>query len=61
MAKTVRVSGASGFRIIVKHILPNCLAPLLVTLTFIFAFLIVAFNLLADLLYGMLDPRIRYE
>ena len=27
----------------------------------IFAFLIVAFNLIADLLYGMLDPRIRYD
>lgn len=35
--------------------------PLVQTLTFIFAFLIVAFNLIADLLYGMLDPRIRYE
>lgn len=35
--------------------------PLVQTLTFIFAFLIVAFNLVADLLYGMLDPRIRYE
>jgi peptide/nickel transport system permease protein len=35
--------------------------PLVQTLTFIFAFLIVAFNLIADLLYGILDPRIRYE
>lgn len=35
--------------------------PLVQTLTFIFAFLIVAFNLIADLVYGMLDPRIRYE
>lgn len=35
--------------------------PLVQTLTFIFAFLIVAFNLIADLLYGMLDPRIRYD
>ena len=35
--------------------------PMVQTLTFIFAVLIVAFNLLADLLYGFLDPRIRYD
>jgi peptide/nickel transport system permease protein len=35
--------------------------PLVQTLTFIFAVLIVLFNLIADILYGILDPRIRYE
>ncbi|WP_424941808.1 ABC transporter permease [Aliiroseovarius crassostreae] len=35
--------------------------PLVQTLTFIFAVLIVLFNLVADILYGLLDPRIRYE
>ena len=35
--------------------------PLVQTLTFIFALLIVAFNLIADLVYGWLDPRISYE
>ncbi len=35
--------------------------PLVQTLTFIFAFLIVLFNLIADVLYGLLDPRIRYD
>ncbi|MBC7156368.1 MAG: ABC transporter permease [Rhodobacteraceae bacterium] len=35
--------------------------PMVQTLTFIFAILIVAFNLIADLLYGILDPRIRYD
>lgn len=35
--------------------------PMVQTLTFIFAVLIVAFNLFADLLYGVLDPRIRYD
>jgi peptide/nickel transport system permease protein len=34
--------------------------PLVQTLTFIFAILIVLFNLIADILYGILDPRIRY-
>jgi peptide/nickel transport system permease protein len=31
------------------------------TLAFIFAVLIVLCNLIADVLYGMLDPRIRYD
>ena len=35
--------------------------PMVQTLTFIFAVLIVTFNLIADVLYGMLDPRIRYD
>tara|TARA_Y100000739_G_scaffold220286_1_gene219612 strand:- start:365 stop:1339 length:975 start_codon:yes stop_codon:yes gene_type:complete len=35
--------------------------PLVQTLTFMFAILIVVFNLIADVLYGILDPRIRYE
>jgi len=35
--------------------------PMVQTLTFIFALLIVVFNLIADVLYGILDPRIRYD
>ncbi|TDQ64226.1 peptide/nickel transport system permease protein [Maritalea mobilis] len=35
--------------------------PLVQTLTFIFAILIVLFNLIADVIYGILDPRIRYD
>jgi len=35
--------------------------PLVQTLTFLFAVLIVLFNLVADVLYGLLDPRIRYD
>ncbi|MBD3663605.1 ABC transporter permease [Sulfitobacter aestuariivivens] len=35
--------------------------PGVMTLTFIFAILIVFFNLIADILYGLLDPRIRYD
>ena len=35
--------------------------PMVQTLTFIFAVLIVLFNLIADILYGVLDPRIRYD
>ncbi|MBY6153218.1 ABC transporter permease [Vannielia litorea] len=35
--------------------------PMVQTITFIFAVLIVLFNLIADVLYGVLDPRIRYD
>jgi peptide/nickel transport system permease protein len=35
--------------------------PMVQTLTVIFAALIVLFNLIADTIYGMLDPRIRYD
>lgn len=35
--------------------------PLVQTLTFIFAVLIVVFNLVADIMYGVLDPRIRFS
>ncbi len=35
--------------------------PMVQTVTFMLALLIVLFNILADLLYGFLDPRIRYD
>ena len=35
--------------------------PMVQTLTFLFAVLIVVFNLVADVAYGFLDPRIRYD
>lgn len=35
--------------------------PMVQTLTFMFAALIVMFNLVADVAYGVLDPRIRYD
>lgn len=35
--------------------------PTVQSLVFIFAVLVVVFNILADVLYGVLDPRIRYD
>ncbi len=35
--------------------------PTIMGVTFIFAILVVIFNLIADLLYGFLDPRIKYS
>lgn len=34
--------------------------PVVMALTFIYAILVVTFNLIADIMYGVLDPRIRY-
>jgi peptide/nickel transport system permease protein len=31
------------------------------TVTFIFAALVVIFSLVADIVYGFLDPRIKYD
>lgn len=51
------ISGASSARIIMKHILPNCLAPLLVTMTFIFAYAILAEATLSFLGIGTPPPH----
>jgi peptide/nickel transport system permease protein len=34
--------------------------PVVTAVLFIFAVLVVVFNLIADVLYAVLDPRIRY-
>ncbi len=34
--------------------------PVVMAITFIYAILIVVFNLIADVTYGLLDPRVRY-
>lgn len=51
-----RVSGAGAVRIIFRHMLPNCLAPLLVALTFIFAYAILAEAALSFLGIGPPPP-----
>jgi peptide/nickel transport system permease protein len=35
--------------------------PMVQTVTFMIAVLIVLFNIVADVLYGVFDPRIRYD
>jgi peptide/nickel transport system permease protein len=35
--------------------------PLLMGILMMGSFMVVVFNLVADVLYGILDPRIRYE
>lgn len=34
--------------------------PVVMTITFLFSILVVFFNLVADVIYGILDPRIKY-
>jgi peptide/nickel transport system permease protein len=35
--------------------------PVVMTITFLFSILVVVFNLVADVVYGILDPRIKYS
>jgi peptide/nickel transport system permease protein len=58
---TEQVFGVNGLgQLLIGAIHANDL-PMVQTLTFLFAVLIVLFNLIADVLYGVLDPRIRYD
>lgn len=56
---TEQLFGVNG---IGQHLITSIRAndmPMVLTLTFIFAALIVVFGLIADMLYALLDPRIR--
>jgi peptide/nickel transport system permease protein len=58
---TERIFGVNGIgQQLILSIFANDI-PMVQTLTFMFAVLIVLFNLIADLIYGWLDPRIRYD
>ena len=48
--------GASNARILRKHVLPNCMAPLIVQLTFVFAFAVVTEATLSFLGLGSPPP-----
>jgi peptide/nickel transport system permease protein len=54
--QAARVSGAGDLHIIVKHVLPNSLGPLIVQLTFIFAYAILAEAALSFLGIGPPPP-----
>ena len=45
--------------LLISAILAND-TPVIMAVTFVFAVLVIVFNLLADLVYGWLDPRISY-
>ncbi len=51
-----RVAGAGPLRIMLRHLLPNCMGPLLVQLTFVFAYAILAEAALSFLGIGPPPP-----
>jgi len=53
-----RVPGIGA--LLISSILAND-TPVIMAVTFVFACLVILFNLIADLLYGWLDPRIAYR
>ncbi|HKZ76308.1 MAG TPA: ABC transporter permease [Actinomycetota bacterium] len=53
-----RVPGIGS--LLITSILSND-TPVVMAITFVFSCLVVAFNLVADLIYGWLDPRISYR
>jgi len=54
--EAARAAGAGHLRLVFRHILPNCLSPLLVQLTFIFAYAILAEAALSFLGIGPPPP-----
>ncbi|HEY5632621.1 MAG TPA: ABC transporter permease, partial [Burkholderiaceae bacterium] len=53
-----RVPGIGS--LLITSILAND-TPVIMAVTFVFACLVLMFNLIADVLYGWLDPRISYR
>jgi peptide/nickel transport system permease protein len=54
--EAARAMGATHTRILTKHVLPNCLAPLIVQLTFIFAYSVLSEAILSFLGLGAEPP-----
>lgn len=58
---TENLFGVTGLGALLINSINNSDTPVVMALTFIFAILTVVFNLVADVLYGVLDPRVRYS
>lgn len=57
---TEQIFRVNGLGALLITAIANTDIPTVQTVTFIFAFLVVFFNVVADILYGVLDPRISY-
>jgi peptide/nickel transport system permease protein len=57
---TEQIFAIPGIGALLISAINNSDTPVVMGATFIFAVLVVLFNLVADVLYGVLDPRIRY-
>ncbi|MCG8348919.1 MAG: ABC transporter permease [Chloroflexales bacterium] len=58
---TEQIFRINGIGELLIRSIQNSDTPVVMAITFIFAVLVVMFNLIADVLYGILDPRIRYS
>jgi peptide/nickel transport system permease protein len=54
--QAARAAGAHHSRVLLRHVLPNCLAPLIVQLTFIFAYAVLTEAILSFLGMGPQPP-----
>jgi peptide/nickel transport system permease protein len=57
---TEQIFRVPGIGDLLINSIQNSDTPVVMAVTFIYAVLVVIFNLIADLLYGVVDPRIRY-
>jgi peptide/nickel transport system permease protein len=57
---TEQIFAIPGIGSLLISAINNSDTPVVMGATFLFAVLVVLFNLIADVLYGVLDPRIRY-
>ena len=57
---TEQIFRVNGLGELLVRSIQNSDIPVVQALVFMFAILVVMFNLIADILYGILDPRIRY-
>jgi peptide/nickel transport system permease protein len=57
---TEQIFAIPGIGALLISAINNSDTPVVMGATFIFAVLVVVFNIVADVLYGVLDPRIRY-
>jgi peptide/nickel transport system permease protein len=58
---TEQIFRIPGLGALLIQSIQNSDTPVVMGATFIFAVLVVLFNIVADILYGVLDPRIRYS
>jgi peptide/nickel transport system permease protein len=58
---TEQIFRVPGIGALLINSIQNSDTPVVMAITFTFSVLVVLFNLIADVLYGVLDPRIRYD
>lgn len=58
--EAARASGASGFRIIFRHILPNCIGPIAVNTTLVVGTAILIESVLSFLGFGIQPPAVSW-